>query len=314
MSEVVGQPAGLASTRGERFRADLMLLAVALVWGTGFVGGRVAGAHVNAFAYNGARFLLGALTLLPFAGRRMRGLTRRELAGGALAGLILVAASNLQQIGLQYTTAGKAGFITGLYVVLVPLFAALLWRRNPPRLAWLASLLAAAGLFLLSGAQSMALAPGDAWVLGSAAFWALHILIIGALAPTADPLRLGVVQFVVCGLLSTPIGFVMGPDPLSGWDVAWWALAYNGVLSAGLGMTLQTFAQKHAPETDTAVILSLEAVSAALFGWLLLAESLSGLQLLGCGLMLAGMLLAQLSGRGSVKRTLEPLMARRAGQ
>jgi drug/metabolite transporter (DMT)-like permease len=196
-------------------------------------------------------------------------------------------------VGLQFTSAGKAGFITGLYVVLVPLLSALLWRRVPPWPAWVASLLAAGGLYLLSDPRNLALAPGDAWVLAGAVFWACHILVIGALAPTADVLRLGIVQFSVCALVSAPLGFVLGPNPLSGWDVAWWSVAYNGILSAGLCMTLQTYAQRHAPETDTAVILSLEAVFAALFGWLLLSESLSWLQVVGCGLMLSGMLLAQ---------------------
>jgi drug/metabolite transporter (DMT)-like permease len=296
MSEAGERSADPASNRGERLTADLILLAVAVVWGSGFVGGRVAGTHLNAWVYNGTRFLTGALALLPLAASRMHGLTRRELLGGTVAGVVLVAASNLQQIGLQHTTAGKAGFITGLYVVLVPLFAALLWRQSPHWLAWTGSLLAAAGLFLLSGVERVALAPGDAWVLGGAVFWALHILLIGTLASTADPLRLGVVQFAACGLLSTPIGFVAGPDPLGGWDVGWWTIIYNGVLAAGLGLTLQTYAQRHAPATDAAVILSLEAVFAALFGWLLLAESLVPLQLLGCGLMLAGMLFAQARG------------------
>ena len=293
MSRADGRSGGPASTRGERLRADLILLAVALLWGSGFVGGRVAGEHLNSFVYNGARFLLGALTLLPFASRRLRGLTRSEGWGGALAGVVLVAASNLQQVGLQFTTAGKAGFITGLYVVLVPLLAALVWRQAPSWLAWVASLLAAAGLFLLSGAQSVALAPGDGWVLAGALFWALHILLIGSLAPRTDPLRLGIVQFAVCGALSTALGLALDPDPFAGWGIAWWTIVYNGVLSAGLGITLQTFAQRHAPATDTAVILSLEAVFAAVFGLLLLAESLTTLQLIGCGLMLAGMVLAQ---------------------
>lgn len=270
-----------------------MLLVIALVWGSGFAAARVAGDHLNAYVYNGARFLLGALSLLPLAGRRLRGLTRSEVWGGILAGVILVGAANLQQVGLQYTTAGKAGFITGLYVVLVPLLGALLWRHVPPWMAWVASLLAAAGMFLLSGARSLALAPGDGWVLAGALFWALHILLIGVLAPRSDPLRLGIVQFSVCGGLSMLLGSLSGPGAFSGWGMAWWAVVYNGVLAAGLGMTLQTVAQQHAAATDAAVILSLEAVFAALFGWMLLAEMLTAVQLIGCGLMLAGMLLAQ---------------------
>jgi drug/metabolite transporter (DMT)-like permease len=294
MSRAWRWTARLGSPRGERLRADLILLAVALVWGSGFVGGRVAGAHLNAFVYNGVRFLLGALVLLPFAGRRLPRLSQKELWGGAVAGLVLLCAANLQQVGLQSTTAGKAGFITGLYVVLVPLLTALVWRRTPPWLAWVACIVATAGLFLLGGVESLALAPGDGWVLAGALFWALHIVLMGSLAPQTDPLRLAIVQFAVCGLLSTVLGPILDPRPFAGWDVAWWAIVYNGVLSVGLGLTLQLVGQQHAPATDAAIILRLEAVFAALFGWLLLSESLTVQQLIGCGLMLGGMLLAQL--------------------
>ncbi len=293
MSEPIRQVGVPISTRGERVRADLILLAVAVVWGSGFVGGRVAAAHMNPFVYNGARFLLGALTLLPIVGRRLRALSRTELWGGVAGGIVLLGASNLQQVGLQTTTAGKAGFITGLYVIFVPLMAAVIWRKLPPWPVWVASLMAAAGLFLLSGVVSLALAPGDAWVLAGAVLWAVHIVLMGVMVPKTDLLRLAVVQFAVCGFLSLGLGVVLDPDPFAGWDVAWWAVVYNGVLSAGLGMTLQMIGQRHAPMTDAAVILSMEAVFAALFGWLLLNESLATVQLIGCGLMLTGMLLAQ---------------------
>jgi drug/metabolite transporter (DMT)-like permease len=281
------------TTRGGRIRADLILLAVAVVWGSSFVAQRVAAAHVGPFLYTGARFVLGALTLLPLAARRLRHLARLEWRGGALAGLLLFGAALLQQVGLRFTTAGKAGFITGLYVVLVPLFLALVWRRSPRWSAWVASLLAAAGLFLLSGVGRLALAPGDGWELAGAVLWALHVILIGRLAGRADALRLALVQYLVCGLLSGVLGLALEADTLGGLAVAWWAVLYTGVLSVGLGFTLQVTGQRRAPPAGAAVILSLEAVFAALFGWLLLGETLTPQQLLGCGLMLGGMLLAQ---------------------
>jgi len=291
-----GEPRRTA--RGERLRADLILLAVAVVWGSSFVAQRVAAAYLGPFFYTGTRFLLGALTLLPLAGRRLRALTRLEWWGGALAGLLLFGAANLQQAGLRFTTAGKAGFITGLYVVLVPLFLALGWRRWPRWSAWAASLLAVAGLFLLSGVGRLTLAPGDGWELAGAVLWALHVILIGYLAPRADVLRLALVQYLICGLLSTALalGLEYGHGQamlLQGLAVVWWAVVYNGVLSVGLGFTLQVVGQRRAPATDAAVILSLEAVFAALFGWLLLGETLTAGQFLGCGLMLAGMVVAQ---------------------
>jgi len=296
LSSSCGEPHRTA--RGERLRADLILLAVAVIWGSSFVAQRVAAAHLGPFLYNGTRFLLGALTLLPLAGRRLRGLTRLEWWGGALAGLFLFGAANLQQAGLRFTTAGKAGFITGLYVVLVPLFLALGWRQWPRWSAWAASLLAVAGLFLLSSVGRLTLAPGDGWELAGAMLWALHVILIGNLAPRADVLRLALAQYLICGLLSTALGLGLEygrgqATLLQGLAVAWWTVVYNGVLSVGLGFTLQVVGQRRAPAIDAVVILSLEAVFAALFGWLLLGEMLAVQQLIGCGLMLAGMLLAQ---------------------
>jgi len=278
--------------RAARLRADLLLLTAALVWGSGFVAARIGAQHLDPWVYNGLRFLLGAVVLLPLVIRRLRGLSRIELWGGLAAGLLLLAASNLQQVGLAFTTAGQAGFVTGLYVVLVPLFQALLLRRWPRWHAWVASILAAIGLFLLSGVGRLRLSVGDAWELGGAALWAAHILLIGRLVPQVDALRLALVQYLACGLLSAAVGFAVAPQPLAGLGTAGWAIAYNGVLSVGVGFTLQALGQRHAPATDSAVIMSLEAVFAALFGWLLLREALAWPQIVGCTLMLAGMLLA----------------------
>jgi drug/metabolite transporter (DMT)-like permease len=282
-----------ASPHSGRARADLALLGTAVIWGSAFAAQRVAAAHLGPFVYNGFRFTLGAFALLPLVWRRLRGISRLEWGGGILAGLILVGAATLQQAGLRYTAAGRAAFITGLYVVLVPLFLALGWRQWPRRASWVASGLAVVGLFLLSGGAGITLSVGDALELAGAGLWALHVILIGHLAKRVDSLRLALIQYLTCGLVSTALGLALEWHTLSGLPAAWWAVVYGGVVSVGLGYTLQVVGQKGAPANDAAIMLSLEVVFAALFGWLLLGETLTPRQLLGCGLMLGGMLLAQ---------------------
>jgi len=278
-----------------RLRADLTLLLVAVVWGSAFVAQRVAALNMGVSLFNGLRFLLGALVLLPLALRRRESetSTRRLLPSMALAGLLLFGGTTLQQLGLRYTTAANAGFITGLYVVLVPLILAIGWRQPPRRLVWLAAALSAVGLFLLSTGGSFSLAMGDALELAGAFLWAFHVLVIGWLVQRADVLHLAVVQYAVCGLLSLGMAFALESSSLAQVSGVWWTVIYTGVLSIGLGYTLQGVGQKVAPPADAAILLSLEAVFAALAGWVFLDERLSAVQLLGCALMLGGMLLAQ---------------------
>jgi drug/metabolite transporter (DMT)-like permease len=287
--------AGASSARGKRLRADLLLLLVALVWGSAFVAQRLGMEQVGPFAFNATRFAVGALMLIPIMGwQRLRDMPRAELRRGAFLGLLLFAAASLQQIGLIWTTAGKAGFITGLYVVIVPILLALIWRERIGWSSWLGAGLATGGLFFLSSQTDFRLAPGDSWVLGSAMIWALHVIAIGQIAPGRDPLRLALVQFAVCSLLSLPASLVLEPGTWPGLLLAVPVVLYAGVLSIGLGYTGQVVAQRHAKPTHAAIILSLESLFAALFGWLILGEVLSTQQLIGCGLMLTGMLLAQL--------------------
>ena len=278
----------------QRLRADLLLLLVAVIWGNAFVAQRVAADHVGPFLFNGVRFLVGGVALAPAAGRRWGGLNRREVIGGGLAGVVLFAAAVLQQAGMAFTTAGKAGFITGLYVVLVPLFLAVGWRAWSHWSIWIAAALAVVGLFLLSeGTRFLALAPGDGLVLAGAVMWASHVILIGRLADRVDPVRLAVVQYLACGLLSGAVGLIVEPQTISGLESAWWTVLYTGLLSIGLGYTLQVVAQRWTPAADAAVILSGESVFAAFWGWLLLGETLTGRQLVGCGLMFTAMVLAQ---------------------
>jgi drug/metabolite transporter (DMT)-like permease len=282
-----------------RLSADLTLLLVAVIWGSAFVVQRVAALQVGVFLFNGLRFLLAALAmalLAWFVGRdrpvRWR-LDRRSHLGVAAAGLLLFAGAAFQQAGLQYTTAGNAGFITGLYVVIIPLILAIVWRQPPPALTWLAAGLAVVGLYFLSTTGQMRLNPGDALEVVGALFWALHVILIGMLAQRLDIWQIAIGQYLVCGLISVLIGFAIESHTLPALAESWWVVAYTGLLSVGVGYTLQVAAQRHAPPADAAIILSGEAVFAALCGWLFLGERLAPVQLLGCGIMLAGVLLAQ---------------------
>lgn len=281
-------------------RADGLLLVTAVIWGSAFVAQRVAMDHVGPLTFNGMRFALGAAFLWPWAAfmsprraaRSAPQAARPSRLGPWLAGLMLFAGASLQQWGIVYTTAGKAGFITGLYVVLVPLFGlALGYRANAG--VWCGTAMAAAGLYLLSVRGGLAISPGDLLVLASACCWALHVLILARLAPGHPPLRLACFQFAVCAALSLATGLVLEPVSLQGLRGATPAIAYGGLMSVGIGYTLQVVAQRKAPPSHAAVILSLEAVFAVLTGWWLLDEVLDGRGMAGCLLMLAGWLVVQ---------------------
>ncbi len=292
-----------------RLWADLALLSVALIWGVAFVIQRLAAAEIQALVFNGLRFLLGALVVSPlafFAGRPGRyqvifaGMhTTRAPAGKyawgiILAGLLLACGSAFQQIGLKYTTASNAGFITGLYTVLVPIFLAFGGRHRLPRLAvWVAALLCAGGLFLLSTGGRIQSNRGDLLVMVSAVFWAWHLIWIDWMVQRVSVLQFAAGQYLVCGMASLGLGLYIEPHALQPVLSNWWLLAYMGVVSVGLGYTLQAFGQRVAPPADTAIILNMEAVFAALGGWIFLGENLAPLQILGCGIIFFGTLLAQ---------------------
>lgn len=283
----------------QSIQADLLLLLVALIWGFGFVAQRVGMEHIGPYAFNGIRFLLGGLCLVPLAlGRNTVALvdkTRRIPLhkAGALAGIVLFIAATLQQVGLQYTTAGKAGFITGLYVVLVPMIGLALRQRTTAG-TWIGAVSAAAGLYLLSVNEEFRIEPGDLLELIGAVFWAGHVLVLAYLSPRTAPVRLAMVQFFVCGALSLLVGIVLETITLQAIVEATVPILYGGVCSVGAGYTLQVVVQRKAHPSHAAILLSLESPFAALGGWLLLDEILSGRALLGCTLMLAGMLASQL--------------------
>ena len=280
--------------KSARIKGDLALLLAAAIWGSGFVAQRIAAGHLNAFYFNGGRFLLGALLLMPLTGFKFK-VERKQVPWVLLAGVLLYAASALQQAGMATTTVGNASFITGLYVILVPVIVFLIWKKPVHWFSWVAALLAAVGVGLLSLQAEFHLAPGDTLELAGAFVWAFHVILVGKLMNQGvDVLGFTTLQFAACGVLGMASGLVVDPAGLSAFGVTWQAVLYSAVLPVGLGFTLQAAGQKGAPPVDAALILSMEAVFGVLFAFLFLQELLSPRQIAGCALILAAMLLAQI--------------------
>jgi drug/metabolite transporter (DMT)-like permease len=280
-------------------KSDALLLLTSIIWGFAFVAQRVGMEYVGPFVFNGVRFALGSLSLLPLVYvHQKRGNFANDpplkivLLGGMLAGLALFLGASLQQIGIVYTTAGKSGFITGLYVVLVPILG--IFLRQPTQLGtWCGAVIAAAGLYLLSVTEQFTIAFGDLLVLIGAFFWAAHVHIISRFSRKIAPLKLALIQFTTCSILSLITALIFEHNTLQGIVGAGLAIFYGGVCSVGIAYTLQVVAQRHAHPAHAAIILSLESVFAVVGGWLLLHEHLALRGLVGCALMLIGMLLSQ---------------------
>jgi drug/metabolite transporter (DMT)-like permease len=292
--------------RAVTVKSDALLLTTAIIWGFAFVAQRVGMDYVGPFTFNGIRFAIGSLSLLPLVlmSREQRTATNKILPnpglktilfGGAALGLALFSGASLQQIGLVYTTAGKAGFITGLYVIMVPVLG-LFWKQQPKIGTWIGAILAAIGLYFLSVTEQFTIEMGDLLVLIGAIFWAAHVLIVGWLSPRINPIKLAFSQYVACSILSLITASVVELITLSSIFEAAIPILYAGLLSVGIAYTLQVIAQRDAHPAHAAILLSLEAVFAAVGGWLILGEIISPRGLVGCGLMLAGMLLSQLWG------------------
>ena len=281
-----------------RLKADLTLLLVSIIWGSAFVAQRVAGQMGSVYLFNGARYLLAAVVvLLVMLGTVRTGSTpfrisRDQYRWMAIAGFFLFAGSALQQVGLLYTTAGNAGFITSLYVVLVPIVLFSFWQEKFHWLAMVAVVLAGAGAFLLSTGGSFKFQKGDALEMVGALFWTFHVVILGKYASKFESISFSVGQLVVCGILNLGIGIFVEPL-LSFNSPLLLAIAYTAFFSLGLCYTLQIWAQKHTPPADAALILSLESVFSVLAGWLLLRERLVAIQIMGCILIFAAVLLSQ---------------------
>ena len=284
-------------------RSDIILLLASIIWGFAFVAQRLGMQFVGPFTFNGVRFALGTIIILPFLfsdvvkNKSLVRIThpsdrRKILVGSLMTGLLLFGGVALQQLGLQHTTAGKAGFITGLYVVFVPVVGLLFGQRSHLSM-WIGALLSLTGLYLLSMTGGFSFAPGDKLVLWCAIIFTFHVLFIAWLSPLMNSFLLAFIQFAICALLNLMVAFTEEQFTLSSVIQAWLPIAYGGIMSVGVAYTLQVVAQKTAHPAYASIILSLEAVFAIFGGWLILHEALTPRMLAGCALMLAGMVVVQ---------------------
>ena len=281
-------------------RGNLLLLLTAMIWGSSFVA-QSAGADVISPAFfNGSRMLLGSLVLAPLAVYRMRRYVpassrRTLLTGGVCCGLLMFTGSYLQQIGIAYTTAGKAGFLTALYVVLVPVLGIFLKKRPKPIL-WVSVALACVGLYFLCFTdKTFSLAMGDTLMLSGAVLFAFHILVIDHFSPLVDGVCLSFVQFLTAGSLGLLVAFATEQPTFAALGAAAVPILYTGIFTMGVAYTLQSVAQKDTDPTVASLILCMESVFAVVFGWLILHETLSLREGVGSVFMFIAILLAQLA-------------------
>ncbi len=276
--------------------SEALLLLASVIWGLAFVAQRAGMEHVGPFIFNAVRFALGSAALLPFvllsARRGQRKTNSRVYLYGIIAGTILFLGASFQQIGIVSTTAGKAGFITGLYVVLVPVLGLAIGHKTGAG-TWAGVVFAASGLYLLSFRGDLSISSGDLLVLAGTFFWAAHVLFIGSVAKKTYPLLLAMIQFLTCSILSLVATFLFETVETSGLVKAAVPILYGGILSVGIAYTLQVVAQKKVPSSHAAIILSLETVFAAAGGWIVLGETIPVRGLIGCALMLTGIIISQ---------------------
>jgi drug/metabolite transporter (DMT)-like permease len=281
--------------------AIIMLWITAAIWGFAFVAQRAGMEFIGPFTFNGSRFLLGSISLIPlifwmkFKSKSPSLKQKNILKGGLAAGLVLFIGASLQQAGMVYTEAGKAGFITGFYVILVPLIGIFI-GQHITRLLWMGAFIALAGLYLLTINGPFVIQKGDFLILLSAFFWAVHVQLINKLVDTHSALPLSAFQFAICGILSLGAGFIFETITIQTILLATWPLLSGGFMSVGIAYTMQVVAQQHVHPAYASIILSFETVFAVIGGWLLLNEALSVRNLAGCLLMLAGIVIVQVWG------------------
>ena len=288
-----------------QLKGTALLLLAAMIWGAAFTAQTVGMDYVGPFTFQSVRQLLGCLVLLPVialrdrtgASRDTRPKTKKDrlylLFCGALCGTVLFCACSLQQIGLLTTSAGKSGFLTALYIILVPLVGLFLGKKLHLHILF-AAVIALIGLYFLCLTDGLSVARGEILTIGCAVCFTAHILILDRVSGRVDGVRLSCLQFLFCGLLSVP--FMLLTETVAAADIlaCWLPICYTGLLSCGVAYTLQIIAQKDTDPTLASIAMSMEAVFSALFGWLILGQRLSARELLGCGLMFAAVILAQL--------------------
>jgi drug/metabolite transporter (DMT)-like permease len=283
-----------------RLKADLLLFMVAIIWGTAFVAQGIAGQYKVAYLFNGVSFMLAAVILIPFVPRNKK-ISKDQWMWMFAAGIILFMASAMQQVGMLFTKVANASFLTSLYAVFTPFLLWLGFREKPHWLDMVAVTLAGIGAFLLSTSGKFEVQPGDLIELIGSLFWALHFVLLGKFASKFESVSFAVGQFLIGGFINFVIGLfvedisILSALPLLG------AILYRATLSIGIGYTLQVWGQKHTPPTDAALILGLEAVFAVIAAWILLDQFLVPVQIVGCVIIFAGVLISQLKEWNSGK-------------
>ena len=292
-----------------QFKNSLLLLLAATIWGFAFVAQSVGMDYVGPFTFNMTRNIIGGLVLIPCIFFFKKSSTSKTLEnstnsernthnlvwiGGICCGLCLAVASSLQQIGIQYTTVGRAGFITACYIVLVPIFNLILFRKKCSPLIWFSVVLSVVGLYLLCMQGTFALGKGEILVILCAVAFSVHILVIDHFAPFVDCVKMSCIQFFVCGITCSIPAFVLENPQIANILQAWLPILYAGVLSSGVAYTLQIVGQKNMNPTVASLLLSMESCFSVLAGWLLLQQKLSVKELFGCVLMFAAIILAQM--------------------
>ena len=287
------------------WKSSLMLFLAAFIWGTAFVAQSVGMDYLGPLSFNGARFLMGSAVLLPvIVFNRTRGIKEGKpvsgwkgtVTGGLCCGLVLCAAALLQQYGILYTTVGKAGFITTLYIILVPFFGNFMKKKIPGKV-WAGAAIAAFGMYLLCMSESLSLGRGDTLVFLCAVLFSVHILVIDYFSPKADGVELSCIQFLTAGVIGSILAFVFERPDAGAFLKGIVPLAYAGILSSGVAYTLQVVGQRDMDPTIASLILSLESVVSMLAGWVILGQALTGRELTGCGLVFGAVILVQLPGK-----------------
>lgn len=304
----------------KRMRSNVLLVLTAIIWGLAFVAQDVGMDYVGPFTFNAVRNILGGLFLIPvmYVLRKENNVQAVEdtagsvhkytILGGIFCGLALFVGSSVQQFGIMHTSVGKAGFITALYIIIVPILGIFLKKKVGLKV-WTSVVIAVIGMYLLCVTEGVSVNKGDLLIVISSVAFSVHILVIDYFSPRAECVRMSCIQFLVCGVLSVVGMFLVEQPELTQMIAAWKPLIYAGVMSSAIGYTLQIFAQKETNPVVASLILSLESVFACIFGWVILGQVLSPKELMGCALVFVAIIVAQLPEKKSrEQRTSEQVV------
>lgn len=285
-------------------RGEMFLLLTAFIWGTAFVAQSMGMDHIGAFTFNAARSFVGAFAVFIIVlvndkiQNKNKSIDKKHnnklyIRGGIICGLILFAASGFQQVGMQYTTAGKAGFITTLYIILVPIIGVFLKKKAGAKV-WISTIIAIVGIYLLSIKEGLTIGIGDTYVICCALVFSFHIIVVDKYSSITDVIKMSCVQLIVCGVSSLAVAIIFENINIDGLIKTIGPILYTGVLSSGVAYTCQMIGQKDTKPAVASILMSLEAVFAALGGWIILNERLSIKELIGCVLVFIAVIITQI--------------------